>query len=284
MTALAGPQEVIADERHFAGWRRRELARVASSGVTYLDFAGAALAPESLIRWDAERLTTEVLGNPHAEHAPSRRSTEQGETARRAILSFLNADPREYVVVLTANASSACRIVGESYRWGPGRPFVLAADDHNSVNGIAEFARRGGSDVRIVPLTRELRLPLVEMVQECLYGPPGGLFAFPAQSNFSGVRHPLELVAAAHQAGQRVLLDAAGLLSTATLDLSEVHPDFVVLSVYKITGYPTGIGALIARREWRDSRMGRHRSWRPEPCRRASSRSCARARAACHAI
>jgi selenocysteine lyase/cysteine desulfurase len=74
------------------------------------------------------------------------------------------------------------------------------------------------------------------------------LLAFPAQSNFSGVRHPLSLIPRAQSLGYRVLLDAAAYLPTASLDLATVHPDFVVLSIYKIAGYPTGIGALVARR------------------------------------
>jgi selenocysteine lyase/cysteine desulfurase len=75
------------------------------------------------------------------------------------------------------------------------------------------------------------------------------LFAFPAQSNFSGVRHPLEWVGLAQSRGYRVLLDAASFAPSARLDLRSVPADFVALSFYKVFGYPTGIGALIARRD-----------------------------------
>jgi selenocysteine lyase/cysteine desulfurase len=76
-----------------------------------------------------------------------------------------------------------------------------------------------------------------------------GLFAYPAQSNFSGIRHPLSLIADAQALGYRVLLDAAAFVPTGALDLATVQPDFVTLSLYKIAGYPTGIGALVARHE-----------------------------------
>jgi selenocysteine lyase/cysteine desulfurase len=46
-----------------------------------------------------------------------------------------------------------------------------------------------------------------------------------------------------------VLLDAAAFAPTNRLDLSRWHPDFVTLSFYKMFGYPTGIGALLARRD-----------------------------------
>jgi selenocysteine lyase/cysteine desulfurase len=73
------------------------------------------------------------------------------------------------------------------------------------------------------------------------------LFAFPAQSNFSGVKHPLDLIERAHRKGWDVLLDAAAFVPTNRLDLSVIQPDFVTISFYKMFGYPTGVGCLIVR-------------------------------------
>jgi selenocysteine lyase/cysteine desulfurase len=63
------------------------------------------------------------------------------------------------------------------------------------------------------------------------------------------VRHPLDWIDLAHRQGFDVLLDAAAYVPTNRLDLSEVHPEFVTVSWYKLFGYPTGLGCLIARRE-----------------------------------
>jgi selenocysteine lyase/cysteine desulfurase len=71
----------------------------------------------------------------------------------------------------------------------------------------------------------------------------------PAQSNFSGVKHPLEIVGEAQAAGWDVLLDAAAFVPTNLLDLQYVKPDFVVLSFYKMFGYPTGVGCLLVRNQ-----------------------------------
>ncbi|KAK4185897.1 putative molybdenum cofactor sulfurase [Podospora australis] len=76
-----------------------------------------------------------------------------------------------------------------------------------------------------------------------------GLFAFPAQSNFTGVQHPLSWVPLAQEQGYDVLLDAAAFLPTSTLDLSAIKPEFVIASFYKIFGYPTGVGCLVAKKE-----------------------------------
>ena len=80
-------------------------------------------------------------------------------------------------------------------------------------------------------------------------GPRRRLFAFPAQSNFSGVQHPLTWIERAHARGYDVLVDAAAFAPTNRFDLSRWKPEFVTLSFYKMFGYPTGIGALIARYE-----------------------------------
>ena len=46
-----------------------------------------------------------------------------------------------------------------------------------------------------------------------------------------------------------MLLDAAAFVPTNRLDLGALAPDFVALSFYKMFGWPTGVGCLLARRE-----------------------------------
>lgn len=236
------------DDAWFSEWRARELTRVERAGITYVDYTGAALYPESLVRADATRLEHAFLGNPHSQHLPSQAATHDVDEARRAVLDFLHADPAEYAVVFTANASAACRLVAEAYPFARGGAFLVAGDNHNSVNGIREYARVRGTEVRVVPLDETLSMDDAERWLD-VGGRVDGLFAFPAQSNFSGVRHPLALIGHARARGWRVLLDAASFVPTADLRLDQYAPDYVALSLYKIAGYPTGVGALVARHE-----------------------------------
>jgi len=237
-------------DREFAELRASQFSRLDRTGTAYLDYTGSALHPECLLRAHAARLDGEVLGNPHSEHEPSRRSAALIEDARTAVLTFFNADPAVYTVCFTANATSAIKLVGDAYPFGKSRGLLLSADNHNSVNGIRELARRAGAPVRYVDLDADLRLRDPDAALDAASREmTGGLFAFPAQSNFSGVQHDLELVARAHRRGFAVLLDAAAFVPTNVLDLRAHAPDFVVLSFYKMFGYPTGIGALIARRD-----------------------------------
>jgi selenocysteine lyase/cysteine desulfurase len=242
-------RESLEDDRWFAAWRARELGSVDATGITYLDYTGAALPSGAVLEGDLLRLRHGILGNPHSHHAPSRAASDAVARARAAILDFLHTDPDTYQVILTANASAACRLVAEGWDWGADRPLILSADNHNSVQGLREPARRAGSVLHGVPLDATLRLLEPHRVFAAARDRGRGLFAFPAQSNFSGVRHPLSLVQDAQSMGHDVLLDAAALLHSAPLDLSVVQPEFVVLSHYKIAGYPTGVGALVVRRD-----------------------------------
>ena len=72
------------------------------------------------------------------------------------------------------------------------------------------------------------------------------LFAFPAQSNFSGVQHPLEWVDAGPRRADGTSSSTAPPSRRPTASTCRaVRPDFVPLSFYKMFGYPTGIGALV---------------------------------------
>ncbi len=178
------------------------------------------------------------------------------------MLEFFGADPAEYTAIFTANASQALKLVGEAFPFDAASQFVLTFDNHNSVNGIREFARARGAETHYIPVEPPGLRIADAVVEEFLErgarsrGPK--LFAFPAQSNFSGVQHPLAWIDRARALGYRVLLDAAAFAPTNPLDLSQTTPDFVSLSFYKMFGYPTGVGALIARRE---ALAELHRPW-----------------------
>ena len=243
----SGVQQHRAVAPDLAQLRATEFSRLDTGGQAYLDYAGAALYPASLVARDGERLLRDVLGNPHSASAPSEASTGAIDDARRMTLQFLDADAAAYDVVFTANATGAIRILAEAFPFRRGSRLVLTADNHNSVNGLRIAARRRGAAVSYLPLGNDLRAGDPEAA---LTRPrAASLLAYPAQSNFSGVRHPLAWVRQAQRRGYRVLLDAASLAGAAPLSLRSAPADFVALSFYKMFGYPTGVGALVARRE-----------------------------------
>ena len=90
------------------------------------------------------------------------------------------------------------------------------------------------------------------------------LFGYPAQSNMTGYRPPLEWAGQIrdktqlHKSRTYTLLDAASYLTTGILDLSNANtaPDFIALSFYKIFGFPD-LGALIVRKDAGEALLSR---------------------------
>jgi molybdenum cofactor sulfurtransferase len=231
--------------------RAADYSRLDLQDHVYLDYTGGGLWADSQIRAHQELLQQNILGNPHSGSLTSAATTTLVERARGAVLRYFNA-VGEYTAIFTLNATGALKHVGECYPFAPGSRYLLAADNHNSVNGIREFARAKGASVEYAPITvPDLRIDraALDRLLTVPRHPGNHLFAFPAQSNFSGVQHPLDLIETAHARGWDVLLDAAAFVPTNRLDLRAVRPDFVAVSFYKMFGYPTGVGCLLVRND-----------------------------------
>jgi molybdenum cofactor sulfurtransferase len=254
VTALEQQPGAVLDSADAAALeelRTTEYARLDATGNVYLDYTGGSLYAESQVQEHLRMLRDGVLGNPHSANPTSSAASALVDRTRAAVLRFFNAPEREYACIFTPNATGALKLVGEGFPFGPRDRFLATFDNHNSVNGIREFARHGGAATAYVPLEAEdLRVDETALEQQldAADASAHNLFAYPAQSNFSGVKHPLEWIGLAHERGWDVMLDCAAFAPTSRLDLSAWNPDFVAVSFYKMFGYPTGLGALIARR------------------------------------
>src|SRR6185436_9777653 len=149
LSAPAIPRALDAFD--FAALRAREFARLDAHGHAYLDYAATALYGASQLRAHHALLADGVFGNPHSESGPSRSSSAVIECARRKVLRWFVVDESSHDVCFTANASAAIKLVAESYPFGPRAGLALAADNHNSINGVREYARRAGADVVYLP-------------------------------------------------------------------------------------------------------------------------------------
>jgi len=197
--------------------RDREYARLDKLNQVYLDYTGGGLYAESQLHQHMQLLSEGVFGNPHSKNPTSLAMTHLVEQARSYVLKYFNADPTEYVAIFTPNASGALKLVGEAYPFGPNSRFLPAYDNHNSVNGIREFASGKEAEVTYLPTVQpELRFDPEALNAELSNVQPEtfNLFAYPAQSNFTGVQHPLEWIAKAQEKGWHVLLKAAASKST----------------------------------------------------------------------
>jgi selenocysteine lyase/cysteine desulfurase len=60
----------------------------------------------------------------------------------------------------------------------------------------------------------------------------------------------LSLIKYAANLGYNTMLDAAALVPRSPIDLLEVDADAMCVSFYKMFGYPTGLGALVAKKDF----------------------------------
>ncbi|MGE5424710.1 MAG: aminotransferase class V-fold PLP-dependent enzyme [Syntrophothermus sp.] len=219
------------------------------NGDIYMDWTGAALPPEFLIRQSHQFLSRNLLGNPHSHREASSKAIDEIMETRHEILDYLNAPPSEYEVIFTMNATNATLLL-QHYKFSGGE-LLLTADNHNSVNGLREIARQQGAVVRYAPVNPDLSIDECMLMHKLEHPRTSGnhLFCYPAKSNYTGHLHPLEWVKKAKEHGWNVLLDAAAFLANDRLDVASVQPDFIPVSFYKIFGFPTGIGCLVIRRE-----------------------------------
>lgn len=231
--------------------RKTEYKRLDKQHHVYLDYTGGNLYAESQLKKHLALLKYRILGNPHSTNPTSQLSTNLCDETRSYVLNYFNAAD-DYFCVFTPNASGALKIVGESYPFNKDSFLLLSLDNHNSVNGIREFAKNKGAEHSYSPLQSiDLKLNEPELIKNLNFhsDKKNKLFAYPAQSNVSGIKHPLKYVHLAQEKGWDVLLDVAAFVPSSKLDLSEIKPDFVSLSFYKIFGYPTGLGCLLIKKD-----------------------------------
>ena len=231
-------------------WRAKDYGRLDDNHHVYLDYTGGNLYGTSQVKTHHDFLLNNILGNPHSSNPSSIKSTEAVENAREAVFKFFNAP--DYICVCTPNATGALKIIGESYPFTEKSHFLLPFDNHNSVNGIREYAKNKGASYTYSPIQIEDLKFQPDILQNHLESHANAdkkLFAYPAQSNVSGVKHDLGWIEIAQKLGWDVLLDASAFVPTSKLDLSTYQPDFVSLSFYKMFGYPTGLGALLIKKD-----------------------------------
>ena len=76
------------------------------------------------------------------------------------------------------------------------------------------------------------------------------LYAITGMSNISNTKTPLWIAKRAAELGFHTLLDAAALAPTTRISLRETPIDAMAVSFYKMFGYPTGVGALIVKKDF----------------------------------
>ncbi|KAI8767171.1 molybdenum cofactor sulfurase, partial [Biomphalaria glabrata] len=252
--------------------------------AVYVDHAGATLYSSSQVDAVHHDLMSHLYGNPHSHNASSKLSTDTIDQIRYKVLKFFKTNPEEYNLIFTSGCTASLRIVADCFTFSTEKEdsqsagvFCYLEDNHTSVQGMREVVAGRCQGIYCLD-ENEMTTALTNQTPTSVnhaetqensssvdsdHYPTSSataqsLFAYPAQSNFSGKKHPLKWIKHIQEKGLNlpgrsssrsekwfVVLDAAAYVSTSELNLSITKPDFVTVSFYKIFGYPTGLGALL---------------------------------------
>ena len=261
---------------------QQEFSQRLSSDAVYLDHAGTTLYTQSQLKAHFDQLQTLTLNNPHSDQEDSQTMTQMRECIQ-LILSMFDTSTRDYCLIFTLNATHACQLLSSLFPFSSQSEYAYMIDSHNSLVGIRQQAQLKEASVSIIDYPVQIYKQNIDDDDwsfRCAYqsSPIHSqtsalsycLFATPAENNFNGLRPPLDrllkpFLEARHNRSSQfsipvhrvpsktchwfTLVDCSKYLATAAFSLSTHPVDFVVLSFYKIFGYPTGIGALIVRNE-----------------------------------
>ncbi|KAG8048150.1 hypothetical protein GUJ93_ZPchr0008g11860 [Zizania palustris] len=179
-----------------------------------------------------------------------------GGAVTRRIMASLKIPEDEYVMVCTANRTTAFRLLAESYSFQAGKRLLTVYDYESEAAGaMAESARRRGAEVMSATFAwPSMRVHASDLRKKLLRGRRRGhrgLFVFPLVSRMTGARYPYLWMSAAHEQGWHVALDACalGTKDLDTLGLSLLRPDFIVCNFFKVFGEnPSGFAGLFVKK------------------------------------
>jgi selenocysteine lyase/cysteine desulfurase len=172
-------------------------------------------------------------------------STALYEGARETVGRFVGARADD-VCVFTRHSTEALNLLAGCVPDG-GAVLVLDCEHHAD---LLPWQRRGTTTV--LPTGATTVATLRDLGAE-LARAPYALVAVTGASNVTGESLPLaDVVALAHAAGARVVVDGAQLVPHRAFSLTATGADYVVFSGHK-TYAPFGAGALVGRRDWLDA-------------------------------
>ncbi len=213
--------------------------------LVYLDNAATTQKPERVLQAVMDFYRQDNANIHRGVHNLSQRASEGYEKARERVRRFLGAK-ESAEIIFVRGATEGINLVAQTF----GRRQVKAKDNivitmmehHSNIVPWQLLREEIGCTIRVVPCDARGVLDL--SVYRDNLDEYTRLVSLVHVSNSLGTVNPVaEMIHWAHQAGARVLVDAAQSVQHLPLDVQHLDADFLVFSGHKIYG-PTGIGVL----------------------------------------
>lgn len=218
--------------------------KVYGKPLIYFDNGATSQKPQIVLDTLAQYYALENANIHRGVHYLSQQATSAYETARRTIQQYIHAKAPEEII-FTKGTTDSINLVAFSFgeRLKAGDEILISAMEHHSnIVPWQLLCERKGCVLRIIPISRKGELDLAAFEQ--MLNERTKLLAITHISNTLGTINPVkELIAKAHAAGAKVLLDGAQSIQHLVIDVQDLNCDFYTFSGHKVFG-PTGIGIL----------------------------------------
>lgn len=224
--------------------------RVNGKQLVWFDNAATTHKPQSVIDRISYFYQHENSNIHRAAHELAARATDAYEAAREKVRAFIGAGSVDEVIFVRGT-TEAINLVAKTWgakHIGAGDEIIVShLEHHANIVPWQQLAAEKGARIRVIPVDDNGQLLLDEYKK--LLNPRTKLVSVTQVSNALGTVVPVqEIVALAHAAGAKALVDGAQSVSHMRVNLQQLDADFFVFSGHKIFG-PTGIGVVYGKRE-----------------------------------
>lgn len=217
--------------------------------LVYFDNGATTQKPKQVIDRIVQSYEQENSNVHRGVHYLSELSTEAHENARKRVAEFIGGEQEE--IIFTRGTTESINLVSRSYIEGfckAGDEILFSAMEHHSNMVPWQMAaERCDLTFKAIPVKDDGTLDID--AYKNLLSDKTRLVAITHTSNVLGTVNPIkEIAAIAHEAGAKILVDAAQAIAHTKVNVKELGVDFLAFSGHKMYA-PTGIGVLWGKRE-----------------------------------
>lgn len=218
--------------------------------LCFMDHGASTHAPQPVLDEVMEFCGSHYANVHRGNHTLSREASDRFEDAVETLGRFVGADPVTQPILLAGNTTQALDLAAHLMVGMPGQTMTTLAEHHSN-----DLPHRRRGAVLHAGVDENGRLDLDDVAAK-LQANKVKLLTVTGASNVTGLMPPIhKLARMAHDAGARILLDAAQLYAHAPIDAKAAdhpeHIDFIAAAGHKSYA-PFGSAMLAAPRELLD--------------------------------